>query len=255
MISFICSKVALFRLIVLIRHILIVLCLGQSVFAFAQFREVPDHQSFYGGGVLRTNGWGGLLGVKGVLLPPNQSIQLDLVTHRHPREIKIINPSVQNPRAYVFGKLYHTAVLRFDWGIERELVRRTDWNRLGLTGRGQVGPVFGIQRPVYLSIYKPGANDMIGLIRSERYDPDVHNSQDNILGYSEKRKGWDELEYKPGVNAQLSLDLQWTSDNGGYKSLRVGGVADYFPGGLPIMAFTDNKNLSLTLFLSLIWGS
>ncbi|MCB9247004.1 MAG: hypothetical protein H6606_11320 [Flavobacteriales bacterium] len=246
------SKVALFHLFrLLIPAIFLLIALD----ADAQFREVPSERSIYGGAVLRTNGWGGLLGVKGLLVPADQSIQLDLVTHRHPREIKIINPSVQNPRAYVFGKLYHTALLRLDWGIERELVRRNDWNRLGLTGRLQAGPTFGIQRPVYLSIYRPGVNDMIGIIRSERYDPDVHTSQDNILGYSDKRNGWDELEYHAGMNAQISFDLQWTGDNGGFKSLRIGGAADYFPGGLPIMALTENPDLSLTLFLSLIWGS
>lgn len=209
---------------------------------------------FYGGPVLRTYGYGVTAGFRNINTKHTRTWQFDLVTHKHPREIKIINPNVQNPRPYVYGKLYRTAFMRFNTGYELPLIRRNDWNRLGVYLQAQGGITTAIQRPVYLSIYHRNGNDNSGFIRSERYDPNVHTRQEDILGYADDQAGWGELEYRLGLNLRAAVDLQWASDNGGFKSLRVGGIIDYFPGGLPMMALTENPKAPATLYVAFIWG-
>ncbi len=219
----------------------------------AQTDKYRDN-GIYGGPILRTNGIGATFGVKQQGKSFTRFLQADLVTHKHSRELKIVNQSIQNPRPYVYGKLYRTAFLRFNTGLEYPLIERNDWNRLGLNATAMVGVDFGLQRPVYLDVYYRASNKNIEDIRSERYDPEIHTFQEGIIGYSDRKRGWNDMDYRVGVNAQVAFDLQWTGDNGGYKSLRIGGVVDYFPGGLPIMAFAENPRAPMTLFLGFLWG-
>jgi len=220
----------------------------------AQELESYDVQSIYGGPVLRTNGLGATFGMRKSSKQTTRVYQFDLVTHKHSRELKIVNQSIQNPRPYVFGKLYRTAIARANIGLEHPLIKRNDWNRLGMNANIMVGANLGMLRPVYLDIYYRRNNDVGDDIRSERYDPELHTYQEGIIGYSDKKRGWSDMEYRMGLNAQLAFDLQWTGDNGGYKALRIGGVLDYFPGGLPVMAFAENPSAPMTLFLAFIWG-
>jgi hypothetical protein len=221
--------------------------LGQQI-------DFQKNKTVFGGLTLRTNGLGLCAGVKKTTGSYHQMFQLDAVTHKHPQEIKIVNPNIQNPRPYVFGKLYRTALVRSGFGLEKALLVRNDWNRLGLYAQWMVGPELAIQRPVFLDIYRTNFNDNTGYISSERYDPTVHTSQEEVVGYSNTENGWDEVEYRVGMQSQLSVSMQWAGENGGYKGFRIGGVLDYYPGGLPLMAFAKNPKSRGTLFVTFIWA-
>lgn len=210
----------------------------------------------YGGLTLRTTGYGAkylhLNGKEG--MKTRTLFSTDVLIHKHPKEHRIYNPEIQNSSTYVFGKLNRVALLRLNGGINRLIVPRNEWSRIGMSYNISAGPQLVGLKPVYLNIYYPGQNASPGIINPERYDPDVHVSQSNIVGYSEARYGWDELKFKYGLQLSSSIQLSWGNSGTGIKVFQIGAGLDAYPGGLTIMADTENPKLYGTLFASFLWG-
>lgn len=212
-----------------------------------------DHQFGFN---LRTNG----IGIAYRLQPKQKLTKFpyhfsaDLSSFKHIKEIKVINQSVQNPKPYVFGKQYKVAALRMKGGIEKDVLLRSEFNKLGVGVSLSGGPTLGFLKPVYLEVFddRGHSDDLFRAV--ERYDPEVHTDQSRIIGYAGRRHGWSELDYRIGLSGEISANFYWTSFSNGYRGIKVGGAFDYFPGGLDIMANTVNPSIRSTAFISFVWG-
>lgn len=232
------------------KYLVVLLMLVVSGSAFGQFR------GNYGGFMLRTTGYGAkYLHVSSI---GNKKIKklfsADLLIHKHPKEHRIYNPEIQNSGTYVYGKLNRVGLLHLNGGMSKTLVPRDEWSRIGMSYQLSGGPQIAGLKPVYLNIYYPGQNSEPGIVLPERYDPDRHVSQSNIVGYAEGRYGWNELQITYGMQLNTSLQLTWGNAGTGIKMLEIGAGLDYYPGGLTIMANTQNPKLYGTLFATLLWG-
>ncbi|MCB9241638.1 MAG: hypothetical protein H6608_10920 [Flavobacteriales bacterium] len=227
--------------------------LGMSV-ASAQWNRVTPGKQWGVGMVLRTTGVG---------LTFNQEYKLnqkgrrmlayaELVTVKHPSEIKIVNQGAQSPTPYVYGKLYHTFMSRLGVGMNQSVISRTASNAIGFSVEGYAGLSVASLRPVYLDVMTYQANDKTPIIRSQRYDPATHTNQADIVGYSRQEKGWSEIENRLGGNLTLAARLDWGRSHIG-KQVGVGVMVDYFPSDLPIMATSPNANLFATPFVRFMW--
>ncbi len=175
----------------------------------------------------------------------------DFVSHRHLKESKIVNHEVENKTPYVFGKLNHVALARFGYGFSKSLTQRTRFNNFDLQWQTVVGPTFGLQRPTYVRVENM-INDEVRF-ESVRYTPESVPDGERILGYARNGDGWDELTYKPGVLFRTNVALNWHEYTRVSKQVNFGLTIDYFPDGLPIMAFTQNPKLYYTYFVSFMW--
>jgi hypothetical protein len=212
-------------------------------------------KGYYLGGTLKNNGWGLNYEYQTNFrsgLKTNWEIEFN--TLKHSKEVNVVNPNARNPRTYVYGKLNKVGLVKVQKGIIKQV---TDFRSnqhthlsLGLSG----GLTLAALKPVYLDIYHPNAtND--GLVVPERYNPNEHVDQFDILGNSKSKYGWNELSFKWGIQAKPSVNLHWGGLTGMSKMLKIGLMAEYFPSGMPIMAKTNNPTIYFSLFTSFLIGS
>lgn len=175
----------------------------------------------------------------------------DFVTHKHNKESKIVNHQVENKMPYVFGKLNHTALGRLGVGVSRSLVNKSDFNNVGIRFQAALGMSLGIQRPVYLRVEEFEGD--IQIIQNVRYSPTAVPDSKKVIGYARNGDGWDQLSYKPGILAKANVSINWQEYSRSSKQINLGATIDYFPGGLPIMAFTHNPKVYPTFFLGFMW--
>ncbi|MFT5725307.1 MAG: hypothetical protein ACI9JN_002431 [Bacteroidia bacterium] len=176
---------------------------------------------------------------------------VDFGSFKHTNESKIVNHKVENKMPYVYGKLFHTAVLRAASGVSLTLVKPNLQNDIAIDIQGALGLSIGLQRPVYLRI-ETLENDQ-KTVKTIKYSRgDVPTSED-IIGYSKNGEGWGALEYRPGVVGHFNVAFSWDEFAQVSKRVNVGGSLDYFPQGLPIMAFDQNPKLNATFYIGFMW--
>lgn len=212
-------------------------------------------KGYYFGGTIKNNGWGLNYEYQSYLKERIRTTwEFEYNTLKHSKEVNIVNPNARNPRTYVYGKLNKVGLLKVQKGMIKQV---TDFRSnqhihlsLGLAG----GLTLVALKPVYLDIYHPNAtND--GLIVPERYNPNEHVDQFDILGNSKSKYGWSELSFKWGIQAKPSVNLHWGGLTGTSKMLKIGLMAEYFPSGMPIMAKSENPKVCFSLFTSFLIGS
>lgn len=219
--------------------------------------ERPGAQGNWGFGMtLKSNGFGGLMefGIPTKYPQLQKRMSLDFGTVKHQREIKVVNQGAQNPSPFVYGKLFHNFMLRGAFGFGKSVVPRSPSNHIGVELMALIGPTLVIQRPVYLDIMRFKINDSAPIINSEKYDPNQHTNQNNMVGYSRDKDGWDELAYRPGIGFKPAVKFYWGNYDRTMKQLQAGVMIDYFPGGFPIMAFGENPATYASPFLSFSWS-
>lgn len=221
--------------------------------ALAQLEKPVSVSGFGCGFVLRSNG----VGITAQRLVNTgrdgwkHQFYADFVTHKHVRESKVVNHKVENKMPFVFGKLNHTALTRLGYGFSKTLVPMGRFNRVGIDFQSAIGLSLGIQRPVYVRIEEFEGD--VQLIKSVRYTPENVPDADKIIGYARNGEGWNELSYRPGVLARMNFAIHWQEYSQVAKQVNLGCALDYFPGGLPIMAFDPNPKLYPTFFVGFMW--
>lgn len=202
-----------------------------------------------GGFSLYNNGWGGGLERRVSLKNHSVIAELDFTTYRHGKEVNIVNQNARNPRTYVFGKLNHVGIFRLQSGVEKHLTDFGDREHIHLGVSLLAGAGLAVLKPVYLDVYYPGSSTD-GLVLPERYNPSKHINQADILGYSARKYGWDELSARPVVQIKGSMNLYWGGVTSTEKIMKAGAAVSWFPAGIPIMAFTQNPEVGIAFFLS-----
>lgn len=199
---------------------------------------------------LRNNGWG--IGIKQHYALNGKSDRhwvTEFASNRHHQEVKIINSISQNASPYVFGKLYHTSTLQSFYGHTFKLSDFQDNNRLHLSCDISAGAGLAFLKPVYLNIYHPTSQGD-GIVIPERYNPDEHVNQGDIQGYSSFRYGFNEYTFKPILGIRSAINFHWGGVSTNYRSLSAGVMYQYYPWGLPIMAYAQNPGSRILLFMS-----
>jgi hypothetical protein len=231
--------------------IVVILC----VVSYMGKSQTNITKGYYLGATLKNNGWGLNYEYQTFFkegLKTNWEFEFN--TLKHDKEVNVVNPNARNPRTYVYGKLNKVGLIKVQKGIIKQV---TDFRSnqhihlsLGLSG----GLTLAALKPVYLDIYHPNAtND--GLVVPERYNPNEHVDQFDILGNSKSKYGWNELSFKWGIQAKPSVNLHWGGLTGMSKMIKIGLMAEYFPSGMPIMAKTENPKFYFSLFTSFFIGS
>ncbi len=211
-------------------------------------------QEFAGGVILHSRGWGFHFR-KGRNLSYFRSFQweMDVVSLKSPKQIKTINPYFNNAKSYVYGKLNHIYILRAGFGIKRLLNRKPYWGGIELRFIYFGGFSVAFAKPVYLYILNYSAENDDYTIDIERYDPEKHGL-DNIYGRAPFTTGMGNTSIHPGVYAKLGLNFEFGDYNSSIKALELGGVIDYYPLPVEIMALNPKQSFFITFYLSFSFG-
>lgn len=181
--------------------------------------------------------------------------EFDLWRTRHPKEIRISNPSFINPRSYVLGKLNDAFFLHVGYGTQRLIFDKSEKSGVEVRYQLSIGPSFALLKPIYLDILYPlNPNEPRNLTtRSERYDPTRH-FENNIYGSSRFSSGLDELNILPGLYAKGGFIFEWGAFTEEIKILEAGLAVDIFPQGVPVMAFVPERQFFISFYLGFHLG-
>jgi hypothetical protein len=180
--------------------------------------------------------------------------ELEAVSWRHPKEIKVVNPYYDHPKGYYYGKLNSFFIIRPGFGYQNVIYTKPEQNGVEIRYIAFIGVSLGLAKPVYLDILKDSPVSIDDkIIETERYDPDKHFI-DNIYGRGPFLRGFGELKIYPGGYAKFGLNFEYGQLDEDVKSLEVGLVADVYPKVIPLMANQHNHQVFLGIYLSFSYG-
>ena len=230
--------------------------MGGALFAQGEFKEQP--RIFYRnersiGFMLNTNGLGASgRYAKRINARKKTIYEIDLVSIKHPKEVKISN-SYYNNRSFVFGKLNAFFNLRGGWGKQKEMFRKIDRGGISIRRYFTVGPAIGFLKPIYYEVFKTGGGGTDDYyITEEKFNTSTH--QGNIYGRASFFKGFSEISVVPGVYGRIGVSFEYSTSDVTIHAIETGLILDVFPKEMEIMATEDNSFYFLTLFVSYRFG-
>jgi len=178
-------------------------------------------------------------------------IEIEIVSMKHPKQVRVINPYYFNARSYVYGKLNHVYMLRTSYGIKKLLNRKPYWGGVELRYFLSGGFTLAIAKPVYLYFW----DATYTIIKEERYDPEnEYHGSEYIYGRAPFSKGLGELSVYPGAFIKGGLNFEFGKNNAKIRALEAGAVVELFPIAIPIMAQNPPNNFFLTFFIAFQMG-
>jgi hypothetical protein len=250
------------RTVPLLLSLCLFFILGFASVAFSQEDELDGYDSvadrvllkkeMTGGVTLHVLGMGGNFrrGVNKTYFN-SRIFEVEFVSMKHPKQIRVINPYYYNAKSYVYGKLNHVYILRAGYGFKKLLNRKPYWGGIELRVLYMGGISLAFAKPVYLYFW----DETYSYVKEEKYNPDnyYHNSE-YIYGRAPFTDGLGELKVYPGIFAKAGLNFEFGALNSKIRALEAGGVVEYFPKAIPIMAFNPAQNFIVTFYLNFSLG-
>jgi hypothetical protein len=178
-------------------------------------------------------------------------IQIEVVSMKHPKQIRVINPYYYNSKSYVYGKLNHVYMLRVGYGYKHLLNRKPYWGGVELRLFYLGGASLAFAKPVYLYFW----DETYSYVKEERYDPDnFYHSSEYIYGRAPFISGLGEIKVYPGIFLQGGLNFEFGIQNTRIRALEGGFTLEYFPKAIPIMAYNPAQNFYPTVYLNFQLG-
>lgn len=174
-------------------------------------------------------------------------IEVEGVSMKHPKQIRVINPYYYNARSYVYGKLNHVYILRGGYGFKKLLNRKPYWGGIELRLLYMGGLSVAFAKPVYLYFW----DETYTYLKQEKYDPEnYYHSSEYIYGRAPFMNGFGEIKVYPGIFGKLALNFEFGQYNSKLRALEAGTIVEFFPIPIPIMAYNPSSNLFVTFFIS-----
>jgi len=181
--------------------------------------------------------------------------EIEFVSMKSYKQVKILNPYFTNSRRYVYGKLNEAFFLRGGMAWKKLLNRKPYWGGVELRWMYGGGISLGIAKPYYLYVlYFYEDNGYFTYdIKTERFDASSQ-SWDDIYGRAPFTVGLTEITLHPGIYLKTGLNFEFGTQSTKIKALEVGGIIDIAPTGLSIMANNTDQIFFPTLYLTFTFG-
>ena len=203
---------------------------------------------------MRTNGYGFFLEkgkTKSQSITTLYNIEFNEIKHR--KEDKLPNGtggiSFGNP--YIYGKLNNFYQLQLGFGQQRILGQKGNKNGVAVSLIYKGGLSLGLLRPYYIDVLD---NNRVN--KTIKYTP-----QDSalfvsgfIVGGGGLGKGWNEMEFKPGVFAKTSLRFDFGRFNEVVSAIEIGVSADFYSSKIPQMLFQKENQFFYQGHISVMFG-
>ncbi len=182
--------------------------------------------------------------------------EIEFVSMKSYKQVKVLNPYFTNSRRYVYGKLNEAFFLRGGMVWKKLLNRKPYWGGVELRWLYGGGVSVGFAKPYYLYVlyfYDTGNGFYSYDIKTERFDPSSQ-SWDDIYGRAPFTVGFSEMTFHPGIYLKTALNFEFGVRSTKIKALEVGATLDISPMGLSIMADNKNQIFFPTIFLNFSFG-
>jgi hypothetical protein len=175
--------------------------------------------------------------------------EVDLVTIKHPKEVKYPFVSLySNNRSFIYGKMNTVIDLRTMIGYQHEIFQKFDKGGISIRYFYSGGPSFAIYKPIYYDIWINSTQ-----IASRKFD--LANADPSAFtGKSSFFKGMNEVKAVPGISLKSGLGFEFSNIDEIIHALEVGAVIDLYPLKVPIMATHTNNQFFFSFFVSYRFG-
>jgi hypothetical protein len=219
-------------------------------------KEVVDEDNFKSilsfGLTTNTNSGllGGLMARKEVAINNNalhrqfHYFNLEIVSVNHYRE-NTANVN-GNGGGFVYGKQNYLFAIRPQYGREINLFRKSSEGGVNINGILAGGPTIGLLKPYYLQVSYGR-----GITRDEVFDP---AGKQNIIGSGGFFDGLGEAKFVPGINLKAALNFELDAFRQSNISLEIGFLAEAYTQKVNIMAFSENRNLFTSGYVTVFFG-
>jgi hypothetical protein len=217
--------------------------------------RVLYRRELLGGLTLHGDGWGiNFFHGRHRTARDRRMIGVEIVSMKHPKEIKSFNPFYEDSRGYFFGKQNALMLVRPTYGRKHQITDKIRRSGVEVNYVWSIGPSLGLLKPVYLQVGQP--DFPYETISVERYDPRLHDAT-NIYGRATWFRGVGEMQFLLGAFGRFGFNFEHSGSAAGIKAIEVGATMDAFPAAVPIMAELEgvkNKQLFFGFYLSLKFG-
>ena len=182
-------------------------------------------------------------------------ISIDAYSIKNPYETSS-NPTYGNElgRKFVYRKLNYFGVLSPSFGIQKNIIPRSNTNLINLRVGIKMGPAIGLLSPYQLELYNPGSADNRSI---EVYDPANH-TYSQILGRARFFASDLTINTRIGFSLKTFALLDFARNQRYINGLSLGLNADIFANPVPIMAELDklqNQRIFVAGLIGLMIGN
>ena len=205
--------------------------------------------------MIHTGGFGiGYRNGKHITGYKKRMLEFELTGMKHPKEIRTVYPNDNNSKSYIYGKENALFILRTGIGKQKIVNSKPYWGGVELRYFYYGGLSAGLLKPVYLYVLHLTNTPNLYNLSLEKYDPDKH-FQENIYGRAPFFHGFDKIKPLPGLYFKTGLNFEYGTNDTSVRSLETGITVDAYIKPVPIMAFNENKNIFISLYISFHFGS
>ena len=177
--------------------------------------------------------------------------EVEAQNFKHPKEVKTVNPYVENTKGFVYGKLNSVLLLRGGVGNQNVIYSKSDKKSVEIRYSYFLGATLGFAKPVYLELIQPNTDPPE--LATMQYDPERDSLQE-IYGKAPFFTGINKTKIYPAGYAKLALSFEYADRYNGVKAIETGIVADIYPKAIPMMAFNKKQQVYVQLYLKILWG-
>ena len=191
-------------------------------------------------------------------------LEFDVVSLKHPKQVKTVNAFFSDAKGYDFGKRNSTFLIRSGYGKQFILFDKDDFGGIMVSTIASVGLSAAFLKPVYLDILYQDELTNEFYVETERYDPvDPNHTPYSIYGRSPYFKGFEEMKVQIGAYIKGGVTIEFSKKDEVIKSIEAGVCFDAFKIGensilkaqigeeLPIMALVNNKKTFLVFYINM----
>lgn len=187
---------------------------------------------------LRTNGYGIFYEIGRFKSPRFANLYLiELTEIKDVKEEKTQTGNGFVSNSFVYGKINNFYQLKLGFGQQYILGQKGNKNGIAVMGLYQGGLSLGFLRPYYINIQEGGQE------KSIKYDPNDSSNKfltaGLISGSSGLGKGWNELEFVPGIFLKTALRFDFGRYNELIQALQIGLSVEAYSKEVEIMAPYD----------------
>jgi len=177
-------------------------------------------------------------------------VEIEGLTLKHPKEIKVTGTTDQNKR-FIYGKLNNVGMIRGTFGFQNVLFSRSDKKSIEIRCSYLVGGVIALTKPYYVTVYRVTGGKRFE--QSVKYNSDIL-TQDSVVGRGPFIDGLNEVKFFPGATAKFNISFEYAAVTQWIRAIETGISADYFPKALQIMAKNEPENFIFTFYLGFVFG-
>jgi len=186
-------------------------------------------------------------------------IQLELGEHKDARQHKKKYEDIagNQTKPFVYGKINNFYTFKMGYGFRRMIAGKPEPGTVSIHWFGTGGPALGMEKPYYIEGFAPqdGVGPLVQqTMKYSETNKDYFLDDRYIIGGSGFTKGFDELQFVPGLHVKTGLHFDFAATKKTVLAVETGINAELYSRKIQIMARDEGKQYFVNIFASFQFG-